>query len=691
MTSKNCFSKMIVRDLKERGVWLISSIILFLLIYPVQILMSLDAIASYMKGEEEFYSKITEQFSSLMSFGNEIMYVVIVIMAFLLAMSGFWYVYSGVKTDFYHSLPIKREKLFLERYVTGILIFIVPYFISLMLGYGAGIMKEAGTSGILSLCAKGFITNVVLFLLLYNLAVLGVLLTGNLFTGVLAYGAFLSYGILLESTISLTKYTFFTTYIENSRLSQTFEGKLGKLSPLYVFDMILSNNNISMKDVSVVFGISVLFLVICIFVYKIRPTEAYHKSIAFKKLQPIIKVVVVLPISACVGILSSEIVGRNFIWYVGGLLVTAVLLSFAMEFLYYLDIRECIRPKISTGLILGMLVIMTVALKLDLIGFDTYLPKESRVKNMSIYINGLNGCYDYPEGAGEMYGTTSFLQNTRIEEFDAIYQLAKKAVAIQKEDKGTAVSEMTDSEELYFSVRYEMKNGKEVYRGYCIPKDEENLKLIADIYDNWEFKRQVLPVEYVKEEKISSLDIADLQSSHTSELSKETIKKLFKTCKNEWESATYEQLSNDKVLGFLRFYLDYDRENGDYDTVSRCVSVPVYSSFQQTRKLLEQNGCKMMTFEDYDKVERIEISQYDDKTGDLGAILNVTDENQIREILEALYITDNSEIFDISTISYQIEVQIDWKSEVFTNTDGFCSCYFRADEVPEFVTKELEE
>lgn len=688
MTSKNCFSKMIVRDLKERGVWLISSIILFLLIYPVQILMSLDAIASYMKGEEEFYSRITEQFSSLMSFGNGIMYVVIVIMAFLLAMSGFWYVYSGVKTDFYHSLPIKREKLFLERYVTGILIFIVPYFISLMLGYGAGIMKEAGTSGILSLCAKGFITNVVLFLLLYNLAVLGILLTGNLFTGVLAYGAFLSYGILLESTISLTKYTFFTTYIENSRLSQTF---LGKLSPLYVFDMILSNNKISMKDVSVVFGISVLFLVICMFVYKIRPTEAYHKSIAFKKLQPIIKVVVVIPVSACVGILSSEIVGQNFIWYVGGLLVTAVLLSFAMEFLYCLDIRECIRPKISTGLILGMLVIMAVALKLDLIGFDTYLPKESRVKNMSIYINGLNGCYDYPEGAGEMYGTTSFLQNTRIEEFDAIYQLAKKAVAIQKEDKGTAVSEMTDSEELYFSVRYEMKNGKEVYRGYCIPKDEENLKLIADIYDNWEFKRQVLPVEYVKEEKISSLDIADLQSSHTSELSKETIKKLFKTCKNEWESATYEQLSNDKVLGFLRFYLDYDRENGDYDTGSRCVSVPVYSSFQQTRKLLEQNGCKMMTFEDYDKVERIEISQHDDKTGDLGAILNVTDENQIREILEALYITDNSEIFNISTTNYQIEVQIDWKSEVFNNTDGFCSCYFRTDEVPEFVTKELEE
>lgn len=51
--------------------------------------------------------------------------------------------------------------------------------------------------------------------------------------------------------------------------------------------------------------------------------------------------------------------------------------------------------------------------------------KRIKSKNMSIYIDGLNSCYDYPEGAGEMYGTV-LLQNTKIEEFDAIYQLAKK-------------------------------------------------------------------------------------------------------------------------------------------------------------------------------------------------------------------------------------------------------------------------
>ena len=692
MTSKNCFSKRLVRDLKERGVWLISSIILFLLIYPVQILMSLDAIASYMKGEEEFHSRITEQFSSLISFGNGIMYVVIVIMAFLLAMSGFWYVYSGVKTDFYHSLPIKREKLFLERYVTGILIFVVPYFISLILGYGAGIMKGAGTSGILSLCAKGFVTNVVLFLLFYNLAVLGVLLTGNLFTGVLAYGAFLIYGILLDSATKLTKLNFFTTCIDYTRKGALFDGSFSILSPLYAMNEILSGNKVAMKNVGIVFIVSLIIVVICILVYKIRPTESYHKAIAFRKLQPVIKVAVVLPLSAMVGILASEIVGRDFIWYVGGILVSALLLSAAIEFLYHLDIKECIRPKISTGVILVVLAGMIVVLKLDFIGFDTYLPKESKLKTMSIYIDELNGYYEYPgEYAISSGNSGSFLDLAKIEEFDDVYQLAKKGVELQKE-RDDVGSYTTESGMLSFSVRYELKNGKVVYRGYSVEKNEENLKLVAKIYDNWEFKQKSLPVEYVDENKITSLEVADIQSCYDSGLSKEEVNNLFKTCKNEWESATYEQLKDSKVLGFLHFYLELKKdEASQYYYGPRYVSVPIYSSFQQTRALLEQNNCHITTLEDYDEVQSIEIDQYDEENGDIENTVKIKDKNQIKEILDSVHITDNTAIFDGHDLDYSINIWIHWKNGMDSNTDGSYSCYFRTGEVPEFVTKALEE
>ncbi len=694
MTSKNCFSKMIIQDLKERGVWLISSMILFLLVYPVQILISLDAIASYMKNEEGFHDKIVERFSSLISFGNGAMYVVIVILAFLLAMSGFWYLYSGVKTDFYHSLPVKREKLFLERYITGILIFVVPCLISVILGYGAGSMKGAGASGILSLCAKGFVTNVVLFLLFYNLAVLGVVLTGNLFTGVLAYGAFLIYGVLLDSAIKLTKLNFFTTCIDYTKKSALFDGSFSMLSPLYAMSIILNENKVAMKNVGIVFFISLLILVVCILIYKIRPTESYHKAIAFRKLQPIIKVVVILPLSAMAGILLSEIAGQNFIWYVGGILVSALLLSVAIEFLYHLDIRECIRPKISTGLILVALAGMIVVLKLDLIGFDTYLPKESKVKAMSIYIDELNGYYDYPGEYNTFSSSGAFLDRAKIEEFDNIYQLAKKGVALQKE-REDVTSYTTESGMFSFSVGYELKNGKTVYRGYSIEKNEENLKLVANIYDNWEFKQKVLPVEYVDEAKITSVEVADIQSCYDPGISKEVMKNLFKTCKNEWESATYEQLKDSRVLGFLHFYLKQGREERDgynqYYYGASYVSVPIYSSFKQTRALLEQNNCNVTAFEDYDKVQSIEIGEYDEETGNLEDTVRFTEESQIKEILDSAYISGNTAIFDNNELDYSINIQIVWKNGYDSNTDGSYSCYFRTDEVPEFVTKALEE
>lgn len=689
MTSKNCFSRMVIRDLKERSVWLIGSMILLLFIYPIQILISLDAISSYLKGDETFYSTIAERFSSLIGPGNGVMYVVIVVMAFLLAMSGFWYLYSGVKTDFYHSLPIKREQLFFSRYLVGILIFFIPYIISVLLGYGAGMMKGAGSSGVLGLCAKSFLTNMILFLLFYNLAILGVLLTGNLFTGVLAYGAFLGYGILLDTTITLTKSYFFTTYTGNRRLLGTaFSGSFSMLSPIYVIEMILSDNKISLKKMSVVFGIALLLLVICVWIYKIRPTESYHKSIAFKKLQPVIKVAIVVPVSAFAGIMLSEIAGENFLWYLVGMFGMALLLCFAMEFLYHLDIKECIRPRISSGIILGIAVVTAVTLKLDLFRFDTYLPKESQVKNMSIYIDELNGHYEYPSGYGYYYN--EFLDHAKIEKFSDIYQLAKKGVAIQKE-RGDVGYVTTESGMMSFSVRYELKNGKVVYRGYSVPKNEENLKLVANIYDNWEFKKKSLPVEYVEEKNILSLTISDLQSHRDSGLSKEVIKDLFKTSKNEWESATYEQLKADKVLGFLQFYVNYKDENdyGGYDSGYQFMSVPVYSSFKQTRQLLEQSGCKLVTFENFGEVQFIQIRKYDSDNGDEMKSVEFTDENQIKEILSLIHITDNNGIFDYDSLDYNIEISVHWKNG--EDSQDYGNAYFRTNEVPDFVTKALEE
>ena len=49
--------------------------------------------------------------------------------AFFAAVSGFWYLYSPRKVDFYHSLPVKRSALFLHRVLLAVLYYLVPYVI----------------------------------------------------------------------------------------------------------------------------------------------------------------------------------------------------------------------------------------------------------------------------------------------------------------------------------------------------------------------------------------------------------------------------------------------------------------------------------------------------------------------------------------------------------------------------------
>ena len=61
------------------------------------------------------------------------------IAAFINSVNGFIYLYSGKKTDFYHGLPIKRAELFLERVVSGLVYYLIPYLITefLMICIGA--------------------------------------------------------------------------------------------------------------------------------------------------------------------------------------------------------------------------------------------------------------------------------------------------------------------------------------------------------------------------------------------------------------------------------------------------------------------------------------------------------------------------------------------------------------------------
>ena len=710
MTSKISFTKMVMQNVKERGAWLLVTFLVLLMTLPVQIMMRLDNVAALGLKPKEMEKQAADVFLNTTGFDNVFLLFFVVIAAFCLGMTGYHYLYSREKTDFYHSLPLKRERIFFVPYVSGILIFAVPYLINLLLALLAGAVKGTFPAHAVSLALGAFLTHMVFFLVFYHVAILAVTLTGNLFTGAMAYAAFLSYGFIIKEVFISMSERFFQTVVPTmlyggsfSFMRISFHGGGWTFSPLYAYYMaaleaVKAVRVTERKTPWVWCGIgavlALVILLLCILVYRLRPSESHNKAIAFKKLEPVIKIAVVFPFSILFAIGVSSGIGTHvFIWFVMILVFSAWVLSTAMDFLYRMDIKESLRPRLSTGVVLGMLAVITVIYRFDVLGMDTYLPKENKIEYMSVYIEKINGLYSYPYNSVYYRGSSqmkSYLDNTKFEDFESIYDLAKMGVEVQEKDGG--FPKVQDGESvLYYCVKYHLKSGRDVYRYYEIKQDEQAVSLMGKIYDSWEYKEQTLPVEFIDEDKITEISLKDIYSSNRQvTTSAEMMKNIFKTYKSEWESLSFEDSTKQQVVGFL--YVESltgeINEKYEYGTMvyddTQTQTLPLYEGFVNTRKLLEEAGCTVYTAKDLDKIEKIVLVSADNYGKE--EEYTFSDRKDIKEILENSLFDQYSNPALDNYPDYTKGVRIYWKDGQGETKEGI----FLSNNPPSCVKKVLK-
>ena len=81
----------------------------------------------------------TKAVVNLVSYGNVMPLFLMVTAAVVIGAAGFAYLHNQKKVDFYHSIPVRREMLYLVYHVDGILILTVTYFIHLLVLMAAAV------------------------------------------------------------------------------------------------------------------------------------------------------------------------------------------------------------------------------------------------------------------------------------------------------------------------------------------------------------------------------------------------------------------------------------------------------------------------------------------------------------------------------------------------------------------------
>ena len=312
--------------------------------------------------------------------------------AMIVAFLGFRYLYHRQMVDLYHGIPVSRKKLFLSGWLSGLLIWLVPAMISsfivalILIIYLEGMFF--GTILVETLMVLLKLT--VCFLIVYNVCLVGVMLSGNALNALvsgLAYG--LSVAMIVVCYFFMAQY-FFDTFYMSEELLYT--------NPLYAFSplttpIILAYQWASREPYLTYYAwhlcggilLCALNFVLAAYLYLKRPSELSERGLENKP----VRIVLRAGISLIGGLFFAMVcyVGADcmFPWMVFGTVLGSALTFCVLNVIFHCTFKKVISHKIQYLIVMALSVAFISILRFDLVGYDRRLPNEKDIKGISIF------------------------------------------------------------------------------------------------------------------------------------------------------------------------------------------------------------------------------------------------------------------------------------------------------------------
>lgn len=685
MTSKNLFFNLMKEHTKQRlwTVALISLVLFFIL--PVQTALLISSYLSQERidimWESDGFSldviklELQESFISRISVSNGMMIFLFIVFAVVCGISGFSYLHSRRKTDFYHSIPVRRETLFAAEYINGFLYTAVPYLVCLLIS-SVMIQVKAGQGFPWGEVFQVFFINMAFFLLVYSVVIAAVMMTGNIIVSMLGAAVFFSWGPGIILLLIGYHSSYYITFYNNNE----YEKIMKFTSPIAWYITAASDQKAAAGMALWAALATVLITAICIYLYKKRPSEAAGRAMAFKKSQPVIKILLVVPLALMASLIFYELMGSDG-WSIFGLVCGLVISYGIIEIIYNFDFKRLFSHKKQFALCAVFAAACLAFFRFDLSGFDSYVPKESVVESAGIYVRRMDAdilesymvkpelvdsrARGYQYVAWDFKSLEEIVGEMKLSDIASALEIGKNGAGEAENAKKNNYGTMSrrrygynnpDNGEMYdeIIIAYHLKSGKMVLRSYYM-----NLTLVRDaldkIYDSEEYKESVYPVLAYRPSDIAGVNYQEYDDFRHVKLNNEDVKaRLLETYQRELRGLTANTRRNESPVAAIQFktgqmqeMIGSLRENGcDYSEFNRKFYYPIYPSFTDTISILKECGVNVGDFLTPGNVEKIVMRYYDDKysTGYAEAeavsgderqkkVVTITDKNEIKEIL----------------------------------------------------------
>lgn len=527
MKSKICSSKYVKTVSKGKG-WIPAFLTLgFLLAFPVVSLLMIGNWrgSGYTSEQMEFLYENLWKDGFLLTGG-----FVAVAAAVLNGINGFIYLYSKRQTDFYHSLPVKRSRMFWNRIYTGLVYYLVPYMIMVFLAICIGAARGFFSLKLMGEALALFGIHLIIYLLIYFSVVLILCITGNLLMGIFCMGMLYCYGPGLSLLLGGYRYGFYETYYieKNYGLIRFLREYISPAGLINQFAEAYQKGE-GMRLFMVLLVLTVLLTYLSYVAYLKRPSESAGSPMVYRGAAFIVKIMVVIPCGLGAGYFFYliPISSMKTFWWIFGLILGTVLSHGFMETAYQMDFHCFFKKKIQ--LLAAGLIVAACAMvyETDLFHYDFYVPPKEKLASVSVDMNMFSnnmGTYikEVEDGIYQVgmesadWDLREYSVSGKKEIGDKTYNAFCSIAEKQKErgkkyEKGDHIVEGTNSDiVLKTGVMYKLKSGKKIYRNYRINAIESQ-ELIQCLYEEENLKDNVLDMldlgtEYLDEMYFNAAD-----------------------------------------------------------------------------------------------------------------------------------------------------------------------------------------
>ncbi len=443
--------------------------------------------------------------------------IILVAGALIVAICGNRYLYSRKMSDLIHSVPVQRSKLFIAYWLNGLLIWLVPMVLNMLLvliliffnmaRYGA--LAYFGPILATALTVMGIF--LLAYVTVYHFCLVCVAFSGNAInalcsTLLLGAGAYAIY----ELTEILCNY-FFATFV---RLPLEIESVIwasplaNSVDLLYLSSKVLDPGGTASYPVLLLVMTLLMALVnwlLAAWLFVKRPSELAERGIQIPLLQHFGRILAAFLGSILGAIFFIWTTGEESIgWQFFGALLVGILAFGAADVIMNMNFRCFLAHKLEMALTIGLSFLLYLTFAYDWTGYDVRIPEKEEILSASIQ------CSEYRESYyGRFYDTsdgTTYLPDMQYQDADYIYELLEVFSRRQgsEADGGQEASENIFSDANSFSfgnsgytigllgLEVKLKNGRTFLRAY--PYKSNDGELLRKVLESDCYREAYYPV-----------------------------------------------------------------------------------------------------------------------------------------------------------------------------------------------------